>query len=283
MQFRQMDCRVTLTKLYNDPKQSSDPASIRKIFGDNLRELCAPYPSITAVCRELGINRSQFNRYLAGDSFPRPDVLHKICNFFDVDGRILLQTLEQTANLPSDLLNHPVLRNFFGDGPTALSERLFPSGFYRFVRRSFIYDDQLTVGLVFVWREDGYTFMRGYEPRAAMRAQGLKTSAINREYRGLIMRQQEGVMALVTHRHAAACSFNFLSPETSIQSDIWEGYATRTVREKITARRATRMVYEFIGHDLPLALKTARKAGLVSIDDIPPFHARLLRMKEEFR
>ena len=61
------------------------------------------------------------------------------------------------------------------------------------------------------------------------------------------MRQEEGVMAVVTHRNALACSFNFLTPETSFQSNLWEGYATRTVREKVTGRRVTRMVYEHLG------------------------------------
>ncbi|MEM8775918.1 MAG: helix-turn-helix transcriptional regulator [Pseudomonadota bacterium] len=263
--------------------KSQNPAEIRRIFGDNLRQLSAPYKSIAALCRELGINRTQFNRYLTGESFPRPDILHQICQFFDVDGRILLQPLDQLATTSSDLISHPNLKSFFGEKPTRLPENVFPSGFYRFVRRSFIDDDRFTTGLVFVWREDNFTFLRGYEPRSAMRVQGLLTTPQHREYRGLMMRQQEGVIALVTHRDSMACSFNFLNAETSFQSNIWEGYATRTVREKITGRRATRMVYEYIGNDIGVALATARSAGLVSLEDVPPFHARLLRLSEEFR
>lgn len=62
----------------------------RKIFSDNLRKLCKDQPSVSHVCREIGINRTQFNRYLSAESWPRPDVLARICNYFDVDANILL-------------------------------------------------------------------------------------------------------------------------------------------------------------------------------------------------
>ncbi|MEM6375472.1 MAG: helix-turn-helix transcriptional regulator [Pseudomonadota bacterium] len=245
--------------------------------------LATEYPSISALCRDLGINRTQFNRYVSGESFPRPDVLHQMCSFFDVDARILLEPLATIKTGAHELLSHPFINEYLGKAPTSVPEEIFPSGFYSFVRRSFIDDEQFTTGLVHVKRDDGYTFLHGYEPREAMRNQGLSVNPADREYRGVIMRQEEGVMAIVTHRQSLACSFNFLTPETSFQSNIWEGYATRTVREKITGRRAARMVYEFLGNQFADALRVARQAGLVPLDQVPPFHRKLLRLNEEFR
>ncbi|WP_299844631.1 helix-turn-helix transcriptional regulator [uncultured Roseovarius sp.] len=259
-----------------------DPAELRGIFGDNLRKLSAAYPSVAGLCRDLGINRTQFNRYLSGESFPRPDVLHQICSFFSVDARILLEPVGDIGPAAHDLLNHPTLTEFFGREPVTVDERLFPSGFYRFVRQAFIGADDFMSGLVYVTREGGYTFLRGYEPRQAIRQQGLSTNPKAREFRGIVMRQEEGVMAIVTHRNALAASFNFLTPETSFQSNLWEGYATRTAREKVTGRRATRMVYEHLGNDIKAALRTARAAGLITLDDVPPFHARLLQPDQPF-
>ncbi|MEM9844631.1 MAG: helix-turn-helix transcriptional regulator [Pseudomonadota bacterium] len=260
-----------------------NPAEIRSVFGQNLTQLSASYPSVSALCRELGINRTQFNRYVSGESFPRPDVLHQMCVFFGVDARILLEPLDKTQTATQELLSHPFIRDYFGTAPTTVPEEVFPDGFYSFVRRSFIDDEQFTSGLVHVKRDDGYTFLHGFEPREAMRNQGLSTDPADREYRGIILRQEEGVMAIVTHRQSLACSFNFLTPETSFQSNIWEGYATRTVREKVTGRRAARMVYEYLGRNLSKVLKVARQAGLVPLEDVPPFHRKLLRLNEEFR
>jgi len=262
---------------------SHDPAELRAIFGENLRLLSAGYDSVASLCRDLGINRTQFNRYLSGESFPRPDVLHRICQFFGVDGRILLEPVASLRPASGDLLNHPMVAGFFGAGPVAVPTDLFPSGFYRFVRPSFIDETRFVLGLVYVTRAGDYTFLRGYESRAALRAQGLSVNPADREFRGIVMRQEEGIMAIVSHRDALACSFNFLTQETSFQSNLWEGYVTRTVREKITGRRATRMVYEHLGQDRKTIMAAARSAGLIPFERIPPFHAKLLRLDEEFR
>ena len=90
-------------------------------------------------------------------------------------------------------------------------------------------------------------------------------------------------MAVVTHRDSLACSFNFLTPETSFQSNLWEGYASRTVREKISGNRATRMVYEHLGSGTGRVLQAARETGVVPIEKVPRFYQHLLRPDEDFR
>jgi transcriptional regulator with XRE-family HTH domain len=150
-----------------------DPAKLRGMFGRNLRVLVSSYRSVAALCREIGVNRTQFNRYLSGESFPRPDVLHRICQYFGVDARILLEPVENLAPSVRDLLNHPELEGFFGAEPLDVPEAGFPSGFYRFTRRSFLDASRLVLGLVHIKRLDGYTLLRGFEPREALRLQGL--------------------------------------------------------------------------------------------------------------
>ena len=54
-------------------------------FPDNLRFLCTYYPSIAEVCRQLEMNRPQFNRYLNGRTFPSGGRLRQICDFFGVE------------------------------------------------------------------------------------------------------------------------------------------------------------------------------------------------------
>lgn len=273
-----------MTPTSSDPIDSkTNPARLRAILGDNLRKLIVDYPSVAELCRDLGVNRTQFNRYLSGESFPRPDVLHRICHFFGTDARILLEPVEKLHRSSYDLIGHPAVAGFFGSESIHVPKELFPCGLYRFVRRSFIDEAQFVVGLVQVHREDSYTFLRGYEPREALRTQGLSVAPRDREFRGIVMRQEEGIMIIVTHRNSLSCSFNFLAPETSFQRNLWEGYVTRTVREKISGIRAARMVYEHLGDNRRAIMATARKAGLISLDDVPPFHARLLRLDQPFR
>lgn len=256
---------------------------LRSIFGSNLRHLSGNYASIAGLCRELGINRTQFNRYLSGESFPRPDVLHRICCFFGVDARILLEPVQEIPPGQRDILDHPAVSAFIGRGAVTVTEEEFASGFYRFSRPSFTDDQLFVIGLVYVFRADGFTFIRGFEPKEAMIQQGLPTSPANREFRGVVMRQDQGVAALIARHGALTCTFNFLSRVTAYENNFWEGYATRTVRESLSGRRAARMVYEHIHGNTAAILATARKAGFATRDELYPFHAKLLQLDIPFR
>jgi transcriptional regulator with XRE-family HTH domain len=55
------------------------------IFAENLRYLCAHFNSVAEVCRNLGMNRQQFNKYLSGQSEPSLHNLKRITDFFGVD------------------------------------------------------------------------------------------------------------------------------------------------------------------------------------------------------
>lgn len=53
-------------------------------FTQNLRLLCATKPSVSFICREVGLNRQQFDRYLSGASLPSAHNLRRICHYFGV-------------------------------------------------------------------------------------------------------------------------------------------------------------------------------------------------------
>ena len=78
----------------------SAPFSPHRNFADNLRALCTRHGSIAAVCRALGMNRQQFNKYLSGSTLPNVATLEKLCGFFHIESESLFQN-------PSDLLSPP--------------------------------------------------------------------------------------------------------------------------------------------------------------------------------
>ncbi|WP_428925854.1 helix-turn-helix domain-containing protein [Marinibacterium sp. SX1] len=252
------------------------------MFGANLRLLSQDYPSIAELSRRLGINRTQFNRYLSGESFPRPDILARICAFFDLDARILLEPVDALRQ-PNDILTGHELGSFVGAGALDVPEDEFPSGFYRFTRRSFVNDAQFVIGLVYVYRQDRATYVRGYEAKDALRHQGIPVDQRSREFRGFVTRQEDGIASVMSRRHAMTCSFNYLSRIASFENNFWVGYVTRTVRESVTGRRAVRMVYEHIEANTGAVLAAARATGYIDQDKVLPFHLRLLQPDAEFR
>jgi transcriptional regulator with XRE-family HTH domain len=263
-------------------KQSRSPTELRSMFGENLRTLSRRYASISELARQLGINRTQLNRYLSGESFPRPDVLDRICRFFAVDARILLEPVQSLAS-STEILNGPFLKDYVGFGLSNMTDETFPIGFYRFSRRSFANASQFIVGLVYVFRDHGSTYVRGYEAKDAMRQQGLPTEAPVREFRGYLMQQEDGIALVISRQNAKTCSFNYLARVASFENNFWVGYATRTVREGPTGTRATRMVYEYLGRSGPAARLAARDQGYKSEDELMVFHRQLLQANDPFR
>jgi len=259
--------------------------ALRSVFGANLRVLANRYASVAGLCRELGINRTQFNRYLAGESFPRPDVLHRICLFFDVDARILLEPVDEITRPEKsrDILTHPVVLPYLGKTVEPVLEDELPSGFYRFSRPSFTDNQRFVVGLLYVFRKDGGTFVRGYELPQAMSDQGLSGAACDREFRGVVMKQERGITILAARRGALTCSYSFLSRVPSFQNNFWEGYATRTVSESIVGQRVVRFVIEHIQGGWRAARAMAGDSGYHTVEDLPGYHARLMRPDEPFR
>ncbi|KID12553.1 XRE family transcriptional regulator [Rhodobacteraceae bacterium PD-2] len=258
------------------------PAELRSMLGANLRQLSRQAASISALCRELGINRTQYNRYLSGESFPRPDVLHRICTYFGVDARILLEPVNDVTARGDNVLRNPSVIDFMGPAAGDVPEKELPSGFYRFSRRSFSNETLYVQGVISVYRNKGHTFLKGFEARDAMAQQGLPTALATREFRGAVLVQEEGVAALVSRRGAATTTFNYLARVPSFENNFWVGYVARTVRENVAGRRVERLVYEYLGRAMADVLPVARTAGFCAASDLLPYHRTLLKVGEPF-
>ncbi|WP_092080636.1 helix-turn-helix domain-containing protein [Poseidonocella sedimentorum] len=259
------------------------PTELRNIFGENLRKLATRHASVAALCRDLGINRTQFNRYLAGESFPRPDVLYRICDFFEVDARVLLEPVEEIEESEDNVFAHPEIAEFIGRNATHIEEQTFPDGFYRFTRPSFVETGAYLQGLVYVFRQDGLTFMRGYEAREAIALQGLRPDGATREFRGLLLAQNDGVSILLSRRNILSTTFTYLNRVTSFENNFWVGYTTRTAPEALDSRRAARVVFEHLPRKAEQVLAAARASGLCKVEDLVPFHKMHLRVDAPFQ
>ena len=65
------------------------------VFAANLRLLCEKRGvSQAQAARDLDLGKVQFQRFLRAESFPKPNLLQKICRYFDTDARILTEALE---------------------------------------------------------------------------------------------------------------------------------------------------------------------------------------------
>ncbi|MFN4144015.1 helix-turn-helix transcriptional regulator [Aestuariivirga sp.] len=143
------------------------PFSPHRNFSDNLRALCTRHGSIAAVCRALGMNRQQFNKYLAGSTLPSSATLERICVFFAVEPQTLFSAPRHaTADLPP---MEPAAVELFGKLP--LSALVFASGALGSMRASTLQPGcyhlyapwlrdpgKCRRDAVYVYRQGGFTF-----------------------------------------------------------------------------------------------------------------------------
>ena len=84
---------------------------IRENLAANLRRLIQRHASVSAVCRELGINRTQFERYLQGRAVPNKATARLICDYFKID--------------EDELYRGPAAVAARGDGHASLRQTLY--------------------------------------------------------------------------------------------------------------------------------------------------------------
>ncbi len=87
----------------------------------NLRLLCSYTPSISQVCRELGINRQQFTKYLNGSAQPSDRNLRRICDYFGVAVDEIMMPHGQFAGIVSVTPKTQTLIRALGPAAPALN------------------------------------------------------------------------------------------------------------------------------------------------------------------
>ena len=248
-------------------ERDPSPAELRTRLGENLQQLSRASPSISALCRELGINRTQFNRYRAGESFPRPDVLYRICRYFKVDARILLEPVEMVAAAANGPFLHPEVREYLPHkGPEQLEVKL-PDGLFRFVRRSAQHQGRYVRGIFRVYRKDGHAFLRGYDHAKVVADAGQEPTAGTRQFRGALLPQGAGYMAVIARLGGVGMTYNVMEPVKG-RREIWRGFVSWPDMPNGEGRRKEVQLHEFLGTDTAKVMSAARSAGCCDAGDL---------------
>lgn len=135
-------------------------------FSLNLRSLCAERGSIAQVCREIGINRQQFNRYLSGQGLPAAHNMRRIAKYFGLNESDLFKPhnlfsktyLDKgTAKDGSPL---DALSQAFNDQAKGLRRYL---GFYHAHFRTPSWEGKIMRSLLWLYEKDGFVVTRSLE------------------------------------------------------------------------------------------------------------------------
>jgi len=135
-------------------------------FSKNLRSICADTSSIAQVCREIGINRQQFNRYLNGGGMPSAHNLRRIARHFDLTEADFFADhvdftrlhLRQQRHNTGDTVD--LMTGAFRDQAKSLRRYL---GFYHAHFQTPTWDGMILRSLIWLREKDGYVMCRSLE------------------------------------------------------------------------------------------------------------------------
>lgn len=102
-------------------------------FARELRRHCARKGSIGQLCKATGINRQQFNKYLAGQMLPGARTMRKICSYLGVSEEHLMSGGQAVTAPPPAAPDLAGFLTGFSAPPTAPSRAnpMLQNGFYR--------------------------------------------------------------------------------------------------------------------------------------------------------
>ena len=238
------------------------PPETRAVFGRNLRVLCSGESSVSDLCRRIGINRTQFNRYLSGEAFPRPDILQRICTHFDVDARILLEPL---ASLQPDWRLRAALRlRDIAMPPQArpFDHYLMPDGIYQFWRKSFSHPGSYVGGLWRVYTRDGVKLLKSFDIYPQPVRRGTRRFSRKVPYSGVFMQHFDGVSLLCSTGSENVLSFTFFEYGLSGSTRFYNGVSMLTRRQMQGTARLSSIVLERFTGDCAELLRLARQVGI---------------------
>ena len=132
-------------------------------FGRNLRYLCAQHDSISKVCRDIGIQRQQFNKYLTGASRPAQRNLIRICNYFKINESRLLCTHEEFVRNYSQQTDFNIEQQFQSCFPSHSGDLKRYLGYYHCYFYSLAYPGKIILSLVLIYEYKDQVFTKTIE------------------------------------------------------------------------------------------------------------------------
>lgn len=224
----------------------------RRIFAENLRAACARHKSISEVCRDLGINRQQFNKYLSGASFPSAYNLARICGYLGRDTASMLSEEVEAAPLADglalpapSLLFGPILRQMHDANPDAARRLERHAGYYHSYYFSPAYPGRILKAVSHIYGRDGMFFDKTLE--RVVHGEGRAARALVHRYTGAVIHTDRIYVlhqTMVLHHTLSMVAFYpSYSATPRLLSGVFVSVSSGPGRQPF----ASRVVYEYHG------------------------------------
>jgi len=221
----------------------------------NLRLLCSYGGSITSVCRQIGINRQQFTKYMAGTSRPGLSNIRRIADHFGLEDFELLMDHEAFRKLVSirrpiapsiSDLSEEIRKTLFltSDSVTPLLKQV---GYYHNYFMPLEFPGCILRGLSHVYEQNGYIVSRNVEryprdPRVRVK-----------KYNGIFVHTGDKIVMFERESTVGrALWLSILYPYEQDQPQLLHGLTVGVTRSSGREIACYRVVLEYLGNDVDL-------------------------------
>lgn len=236
----------------------------RRRFAGNLRQACSTRPSISQVCREIGVNRQQFNRYINGQASPSAHNRLRIARMFGIEPEDFDLPLDEFRKrlapsngrgMPSDML----LDAYPGD--IAALERYL--GFYQTYHLSMSWPGKVVCACAHLKERDGRVAVMTLE-RISDQSSGI---SLRSRYVGLVAHRRNRIFITeCTSGEHTTIGQTILMPFEIHQRLYLRGITMGVSWRKENQPYASRMIWRFLGHDVDRRALISR-CGLRRLED----------------
>jgi transcriptional regulator with XRE-family HTH domain len=248
-------------------------------FSRNLRLACSFHPSIAVVCRSLGVNRPQFNKYLSGSTRPSAHMLQRLCDYFGVDPHefvlphnrfeqiLSVRPARQAAQAGPDYVAH--VERLRHQTRSGLDKYL---GYYFEYYYSMAFPDSVLRSLFFLYRHGDGLYYRRIEWLSPV---GQRSSGYRCRYLGMALHLNERIFlldyeSLTRNELTETILYPTYKSRVNYLTGLKIGVSAADRREPACAR----VVLEALGHTIDLR-GALRQCGLLRPDD-PGIHHDVL-------
>lgn len=225
-------------------------------YATNLRSACETRPSISELCRELGFNRQQFNRYIHDEAVPSPFNRARIAGAFGLKGEDFLLPPAQFArrlgrSRPSSREGDALTEGFPGD----LDALRTYFGFYQTYHLSMSWPGRIVCSCAQLFERDGLAMVKTMErlddPHHAIR-QLAKYVGMAAWWRGRIFIVERSV------ERTSMIAQTTLTPFEVHQRSYLKGITMGVAWRRENLPYASRMIWRHMGPDADLRALVGR-------------------------
>lgn len=245
-------------------------------FADRLKELCKTKSSVSAVARDLGINRQQFAKYISGESLPRQAIHQKIADYFDVNPGELHSDRpikdSKSASLTSSSTVKAIMLLLDAAAVLPITDAELEPGFYWQYKLLLRMPGKIIKSLVMITNTDG---VYRYKRRSSVVYNAELNGTIENTFNGVFFKQNGFLIMTDVGATLNDLTFHVFATRHVYDTSIKPGLHMTVGLSGSFGPRAARLFLKKIP-DSESILAHARNQGVVNRSDLPAGYIHIL-------